>query len=86
MILRLRGHEDLGTTFIDVLSRYSDQLADVGSKLIIVSASTRVRSQLKATGISHRLGADNVYPGRRRLGAAVRDAYTDAEAWIASNP
>ncbi len=86
VIVRLRGHEELGTTFIDVLARYSDQLADVGSKLMIVSASTRVRSQLKVTGMRHRLGADNVYPGRRRLGAAVRDAYTDAEAWIASNP
>ncbi len=84
VIVRLRGHEDLGTTFIDVLARYSTQLADVGSKLMIVSASARVRSQLKVTGMRNRLGADDVYPARRRLGAAVRDAHADAETWIAS--
>jgi len=46
VIVRLRGQEDLGTTFIDVLSRYEQSLADVGSKLVIVSAGSRVRSQL----------------------------------------
>jgi sulfate permease, SulP family len=85
VIVRLRGHEDLGTTSIDVLARYSTQLADIGSKLMIVSASARVRSQLKVTGMRNRLGADDVYPARRRLGAAVRDAYEDAETWIASD-
>ena len=82
MILRLRGHEDLGTTFIEVLSRYARSLAAVGSKLVIVSAGHHVRNQFAATGLQELIGTENVYPGRRRLGAAVRDAYADARAWI----
>ena len=86
VILRLRGREDLGTTFIDVLSRYAQSLADVDSKLVIVSAGHRVRSQLAATGLSELIGTENVYRGRRRLGAAVHDADADARKWIASQP
>ena len=82
VIVRLRGHDDLGTTFIDVLSRYAQSLADVGSKLVIVSAGHRVRNQLAATGLTDLIGTENVYPGRRRIGAAVQDAYADARAWI----
>ena len=84
VILRLRGHDDLGTTFIDVLSRYAKSLDEVDSKLVIVSAGHRVRSQLAATGLRELIGPDNVYRGRRRLGAAVQEAYADARAWIDS--
>ena len=86
VIVRLRGHDDLGTTFIDVLSRYAKSLADVDSKLVIVSAGHRVRSQLAATGLRDLIGTENVYRGHRRLGAAVQDAYADARSWIASQP
>ena len=86
VIVRLRGHDDLGTTFIDVLSRYAQSLADVGSKLVIVSAGHRVRSQLAATGLTGLIGTENVYRGRRRIGAAVHDAYADARAWIDARP
>jgi len=86
VIVRLRGHDDLGTTFIDVLSRYAQSLADVGSKLVIVSAGHRVRSQLAATGLTELIGTENVYRGRRRIGAAVKDAYADARAWIDARP
>jgi len=86
VIVRLRGHDDLGTTFIDVLSRYAQSLADAGSKLVIVSAGHRVRSQLAATGLTGLIGTENVYRGRRRIGAAVQDAYADARAWIDARP
>jgi len=31
------------------------------------------------------IGADNVYAGDRRVGAAIRRAYDDAMAWVAGN-
>jgi sulfate permease, SulP family len=86
VIVRLRGQEDLGTTFIDVLSRYAKSLKAVSSKLVIVSAGDRVRSQLTATGLTDLIGTQNIYRGRRRIGAAVRDAYADAQAWIDARP
>jgi SulP family sulfate permease len=86
VIVRLRGQEGLGTTFIDVLSRYAQSLAHVDSKLVIASASHRARSQLAATGLTELIGTENVYRGRRRIGAAVQDAYADARAWIDAHP
>ena len=82
VILRLRGRSDLGTTFMDVLHRYAVALAGADSKLVIVSASDRIIEQLSVTGITEVIGDDNVYPGDERVGATVKRAYADAEAWV----
>ena len=82
MILRLRGRSDLGTTFMDVLHRYAESLAGVGSKLMIVSANDRIIEQLAVTGITDIIGADGVYPGDERVGATLRRAHADAQAWV----
>lgn len=82
VILRLRGRTDLGTTFMDVLSRYAQALAAVESKLVIVSANERVQEQLVVTGITDMIGAENVYTGDERLGAALRRAHADGLRWI----
>jgi sulfate permease, SulP family len=82
VILRLRGRSDLGTTFMDVLSRYAQALAAVESKLVIVSANERIQEQLVVTGITDMIGVENVYAGDERLGAALRRAHADALAWI----
>jgi len=37
------------------------------------------------TGITEVIGADNVYAGDARVGAAIRRAYDDAVAWVAAN-
>jgi sulfate permease, SulP family len=67
---------------MDVLSRYAHALAAVDSKLVIVSANERVQEQLVVTGITDTIGAENVYAGDQRLGAAVQRAHADALAWI----
>ena len=85
VILRLRGRTDLGTTFMDVLLRYAQSLAAVDSKLVVVSTNERIDEQLSVTGISAVIGADNVYAGDHRVGAAIRRAYDDALAWVAAN-
>ncbi len=83
VILRIRGRGDLGSTFMDVLTRYAAALAAVGSKLVIVSASTRVRAQLDATGLTATIGGENIYPTDERVGATLRRAHADAVHWIA---
>lgn len=85
MILRLRGRSDLGTTFMDVLNRYAHGLAAADSELVIVSANEHIQDQLRVTGITAVIGADNVYPGDERIGATVKRAHADAEAWITAN-
>jgi sulfate permease, SulP family len=85
VILRLRGRTDLGTTFMDVLLRYAQSLAAVGSKLVVVSTNERIDEQLAVTGITGLIGAENVYAGDHRVGAAIRRAHDDARAWVAAN-
>ena len=85
VIIRLRGRTDLGTTFMDVLARYARSLAAVDSKLVVVSTNERIDEQLGVSGITAVIGADNVYAGDARVGAAVRRAYDDAVAWVAAN-
>jgi SulP family sulfate permease len=82
VILRLRGRTDLGTTFMRVLDRYALALTAAGSKLIIVSASERVRDQLRMTGVTDLIGPDNIYPTDERVGATLKHAYADAQSWI----
>jgi SulP family sulfate permease len=84
VILRLRGRSDLGTTFLDVLRRYAIALAAVDSKLVLVSASERIRTQLEVNGVLAVLGAANVYAGTERVGAALDHAVADAHDWIAA--
>ncbi len=85
VILRLRGRTDLGTTFMDVLHRYSQALTACGSKLVIVSASERIQEQLRVAGIADLIGPGNIYPGDERVGATLKRAYADALTWIEQN-
>ena len=84
VVLRLRGRSDLGTTFMDVLNRYAQSLATVGSKLMVVSADERIIEQMTVNGIVEVIGAENVYPGNERVGAATQRACVDAQGWVDS--
>jgi SulP family sulfate permease len=84
VILRLRGRSDLGTTFMDVVLRYAHALDEVGSRLMIVSTNPDIDAQLTVAGIVTVIGADGIYPGDERVGAATEQAEADARAWVAS--
>jgi SulP family sulfate permease len=86
VVLRLRGHTDLGTTFIDVLARYAVQLDEVGSRLIIASVDRKVLPQLRAGGVLDVIGRESVVEGDHRVGAALGKAVSDGRAWIDADP
>ncbi len=85
VIVRLRGRTDLGTTFMQVLSRYAAALTDAGSKLVLVSASEQIQDQLRAAGVTDVLGPQDIYAGDERVGATFERAYADGTAWIQAN-
>lgn len=85
VILRLRGRNDLGTTFMDVLRRYALALDAQGSRLMIVSADERIQEQLRVTGVTRVVGVDGVYASDEWVGATVRKAHADALEWIESS-
>ena len=70
---------------MDVLLHYARALATCGSKLVIVSAGEQVQEQLRVTGVTDTVGADNIYTGDERLGATLKRAYADAQTWIEQN-
>jgi SulP family sulfate permease len=85
VILRMRSREDIGSTLIEVVTRYAGTLNEVGSKLMLVSVSDRIREQIDATGTTDIIGAENIYPTSDYLGEAVRQANADALEWIAAH-
>ena len=84
VILRLRERSDVGSTFIDVLRGYAESLANVGSKLVLVSLSERLAEQLRVTGLADLIGTENMYESTDRVGAASEQAYRDALVWVAA--
>lgn len=80
VIVRLRGTDDVGLAFVEVLRRYAHDLAAVGSSLKLVVSEPVVIRQLEAGGLSAELGEGNIYHGTEWVGATVRQAYDDARA------
>jgi len=83
VILRMRGADDAGSTMIEMLDSYAEELAAVDSKLMVVTDNERVIRQLRVTGITDLIGAENIYQGTVFVGEASRQAHADALDWIA---
>jgi SulP family sulfate permease len=82
VILRLRGRTDLGSTFMDVLRRYAEDLAVVDSKLVIISGDERVHEQLAVTRVTAVVGSENLYTSDEWVGATLKQAYADSVVWV----
>ncbi|WP_220187616.1 SulP family inorganic anion transporter, partial [Pseudonocardia pini] len=80
VILRLRGVEDAGGTFLDVVDRYAAALRGAGCRLVLVADSPVLLRQLRVTGVLAAVGEENVYRGDEWVGRAVRRAHRDALA------
>lgn len=72
VVLRLRGKEDLGSTFIGTIVRYRDSLAAVGAHLVLAGVGPRVHEQLRNTRALAELGEANVFAAEPRVGESLR--------------
>lgn len=81
VILRLRGHSQVGATLVDVLDDYADLLAAAGGRLYLTGIDPGLVAPLtNATKL--RDGNDPVlYTATQRLGDSTRQAVEDAKAW-----
>ncbi len=75
VVIRLRGTEELGVTFLTMVRGYADELAAGDATLMLVGVNPRLADQLRATGLQQRLGDDNVVPAQRRLGDSLAQAF-----------
>ncbi len=74
VVLILRGRENVGSTFLNVLKRYAETLQNNGGQLILAEVSEAVHEQLKKTGMLEIIGTDNVLPARPLLLASLQEA------------
>jgi sulfate permease, SulP family len=79
VVLVLRGHDDLGSTFLQALGRYRDRLRVAGGHLLVAGVEDRALTQLKNTGMLERIGPGNVFPATPTLGEPTRRAIERAE-------
>ncbi len=84
--IRLRGREEIGSTFIGVLQRYAQSLRARDSKLMLVGIDPAVYDQLARTGIVDLIGRENIFSATLQLGTSVNQAIAAAHVWLAQAP
>lgn len=82
VLLRLRGRDEIGSTFMTVIARYESNLKANQGKLVLVGVSEPVYHQLDKTGLLKELGEDNIYLATSILGDSSNIAYEDAQKWL----
>jgi SulP family sulfate permease len=85
VILSLRGHTELGSTFIGVLERYVQALRAQGNTLMLVSVSPGVYEQLAETELLTVLSAEHVFVASEP-GESTARAYQQAQQMIQAAP
>ncbi|WP_454049879.1 SulP family inorganic anion transporter [Cellulomonas sp. Marseille-Q8402] len=81
VVISLRGKEQLGSTFLTVVSRYATQLDSVGSVLLLAGVSPDVRRQLDALGDAVAVAPQHVLDAEPTLTASTRRAVRLADEW-----
>jgi SulP family sulfate permease len=84
--LRLRGRDEIGSTFIGVLQRYAKALRARDSRLMLVGVDAAVYEQLARTGTLALIGEENVFLATPQMGASVNRAAAAAYAWLGQTP
>ena len=85
VIIRLRDRDEVGSTFIRVVERYTRTLQAADNKLMLVGLNERVLEQLEKTKLLALVGRENVYLADSRFGDSLNEAVASAESWVASN-
>jgi len=80
--INLRGHSEIGSTFMTVLQRYARALQDHDGKLMLVGVDAAVRDQLAKTGVLAIIGEENVFIATPQIGVALNQAVAAANAWL----
>jgi SulP family sulfate permease len=82
--LRLRGRTTVGATLIEVLAKYADKLRAADGRLYLTGISTEAYDQIVRTSKLRLSGPVRAYEATPILGQSTREAYADAQTWLAS--
>jgi SulP family sulfate permease len=80
--LVLRGEEEMGSTFLEVLERYAINLHSRNSKLMLIGVSVRMKDQLDQTKVAQTIGRENIFIRTDKVGEAAIQAWDAAHKWL----
>jgi SulP family sulfate permease len=84
VVLRIRGHADLGSTFLSMIGRYAEQLRDHGGQLLLSGVDPVVKTRMARTGHLRIVGEENVFLADHVIGKSSRAALEAGQRWIAA--
>ena len=84
VVLRLRGHEHLASTFVAVLERYAEQLQQTGGRLFLSGVSPQALGLLVRTETTDTIPESDIYLAEDGLGVSSRKALAAATQWLES--
>ncbi|MGE5229866.1 MAG: SulP family inorganic anion transporter [Deltaproteobacteria bacterium] len=82
LILNLREHDELGSTFLGMFDRYAEHLRDHGAKLMLAEVGPHLYGQLHNTGRLSALRPRNVLRRTDTVDASIVEAIDAADEWI----
>jgi sulfate permease, SulP family len=82
VVLRLRGRTRVGSTLIDVLDDYADDLHEMGGRLYLSGVHADVAAQLRRAGKLEREREVWVAPAEEVIGDSTAGAIAQANAWL----
>ena len=85
VILRLRGHSNLGATMTEVLSVYADKLLKVNGRLYLTGLSGEAFKQVIRTGKFHPSAPVRIFEATSVRGESTNKAHADAAEWLVSD-
>lgn len=84
VVLRLRGHNTIGATLIEVLSNYANKLRAVNGRLYLSGMSQEAYDQVISTGKLRLTGPVRIYEATSIFGQSTQEAVTEARTWLVS--
>jgi SulP family sulfate permease len=83
VIARLRGTEQIGSTFITVLERYASELRANGGRLMLSGVHPKVKDQLQRTETTEDIPEEIIFMATPVLGESTKAALAAAQEWLA---
>jgi SulP family sulfate permease len=83
VIIRLRDRDEVGSTFVRVIERYTRLLQEGDNLLMLAGLNQQVLEQLERTELLDLIGKENVFLAQPRYRASLEQALARAQAWQA---
>lgn len=82
IIWRLRGVEEIHSTFLKQLSLFAQKVQAGGNRFMLEGVEPRAMATLEKTGLLEEIGPENVIPRQPGMGAALDAAWEEAQTWL----